>query len=113
MKPETHFLHQVAIPETHDRTIFVKVVPFRLALQSLGADPDTNRTAAGELLGGMEGKSVTRALNGGAVGSPFQAQALALFEANAAKLAAKGLSTTWETYFEHRAREAQNLVAAR
>lgn len=109
MKPETHFLTQVAIPETHDRTIYVQVVPFRLALLALGVDPDANSAAAGQLIG-VEGKTVTRALSGKPVGSPFQAQALALFEANASRLATKGLTATWGEFFEHRAREASDLA---
>jgi hypothetical protein len=99
VKPEMRLRKRAAVPETRHH-MYVKPVPFRLALFALGiADDDT--AAAGELIG-MEGKTVRRALAGGIVSETLMANALAVFRINAAKIEKADLNLTIDQFFEDR-----------
>ena len=78
--------------------MYVRPVPFRLALLTLNINPDTDRSAAGRLLG-VEGKTVTRALAGGIVSEVLIANAIAAFTLNADRLANTGLQLTIDQFF--------------
>ncbi|WP_162959272.1 hypothetical protein [Micromonospora tulbaghiae] len=95
MKSEKRLRNHLAIPETRHHC-YLKPVPYRLALLTLvGRD---RGSAAGRLLG-MEGKTIDRALDGGVVSEALMANSLAAFDLNAEKLAAVGLSVSFDQFF--------------
>lgn len=109
VKPEMRLRKHVAIPETRHH-MYVKQVPFRLALMTLGINPDDEQPAAGRLIG-MEGKTVGRALSGGVISETFIANSLAVFRLNSDRLIAAGLKISSDEFFEDRADIAEAVTA--
>lgn len=102
-KPEMRLRKQVVIPETRHH-MYVKQVPFRLALATLGINPNRCGVAASRLIG-VTSKTVGRALNGGVLNETFMANSIAAFRLNSDRLTAAGLEITFDEFFETRAEE--------
>lgn len=78
--------------------MYVKPIPFRLALLTLGINPDQDLPAAGRLIG-MEGKTIGRALAGGVVSEGLMANSMAAFTLNADRLMRAGLEINIDQFF--------------
>lgn len=78
--------------------MYIQPVPFRLALLTLNINPDTDRQAAGRLIG-VEGKTIERALAGGVVSEVLIANSMAAFALNADRLVRAGLTISIDQFF--------------
>lgn len=91
-----HLRNRLAIPETRYH-MYVRPVPFNLALMTLNCMEPAD---AGRLLG-MVPKTITRALEGGAVSGDFIANAIAAFRLNSERLVRVGLALTQDEFFDN------------
>lgn len=98
VKPETHFRKRLTIPALRYH-IYLKVVPFNLALSTILAS--TERNDAGRLIG-VEGKTVDRARDGEVVSERFIANCVAAFKLHRDTLEAVGLQLSIDQFFEER-----------
>ena len=96
VKSEMHLRNRLAIPETRYH-MHVRPVPFNLALMTLNCMEPAD---AGRLLG-MVPKTITRALEGGAVSGDFIANVLAAFRLNSERLVRVGLVINQDQFFDN------------
>lgn len=89
--------------------MYVKVVPFNLALTALLGSTDAKDA---ERLTGMSYKTIENGLGGARVGGEFIANSMAAFDMNREVLERLGLEISTDQFFERRASEARLLTEA-
>lgn len=104
MKSETHFRNHLVTVPRRQYHMYLKVVPFNLALVTILGNQ--NRNDAGRLLG-LEGKTIDRGREGGNVSERFMANCIAVFKLYRDRLEPVGLEMTADQFFEERAAEMQ------
>ncbi len=89
--------------------MYLRVMPFNLALLALGSLEDAD---AARLLGMKTHKTIKSARNGAPVSDEFMANTMAAFKLNADRLSAKGIVIKLDEFFEEGTREERDLGAS-